>query len=96
MDAVFPGRTTPGCSLSRKFTDLRDVPGIAPPLVDRGLADEREAPDGGVAEDLPEPLLPDGPEPDMLVPVKPAPESALAVVEVNDPEAGKTDQVVDL
>jgi hypothetical protein len=37
---------------------------------------------------MPEPLLTDRTEPDVLVPVKPAPEIAFAVVEMNDPEAG--------
>ena len=49
-----------------------------------------------MTEDMAEPLLPDRPESDMLVPVKPAPEFTLAVVEVDDPQVLKANQILKL
>ena len=49
-----------------------------------------------MTEDMAEPLLPDRSKPDVLVPVKPAHEFTLAVVEVDDPQVLKTNQILKL
>lgn len=81
-------RSVQGSLRPRKLTDLCDISGIVSPPVDRRLADEGKTANARVTEDVPESRLPDGPKPNMLVPVKPAPELALAVVDVDDAETG--------
>src|SRR5208337_1636430 len=61
----------PGC-LPGQFPDFCNIAPVVPPIVNRCLADQREGGKYRVVQDAPEPVLPDEPEADVLVPVKAA------------------------
>lgn len=93
---IVMGICPPGGSIPGEFANFCYIPIVAPPVVHRRLAYERAPPDGRAAEDMPKSIFTDRPKPYMLVPVKSAPELALAVVEVYDPEVGETDPIVEI
>lgn len=96
-------RQVPGTSMTPfllppspgQFPDLRDVTPVVPPAIDRCLADKGPVPEKAVMEHEGESLLANRAETDVLVAVEARPLLTAGVVEVDEADEGKPDDLVE-